>query len=352
VGKVPVRVETECLGGAPRSASRAEFFDNGQQFGEATAAPLAADWEPGKANSGNHVLSAVVQDGALGEMIRTGEVAVQVAPPTRPLVRLTAPAAGTQVIPKKEHLLLLEADVAFPDSCTRGVTVRFRADDSLIAGAERQAPPYRWYWDISGLKPGKHQINVEAIDSADNRPITAFPVVFTVEQTMQDKVIVWLRDKWYVPALLAGLLLLFVLLLVTRRQVRKAVGGAAQRVRDTILGPPNARVRGTLKTVRGLADERTFNLTDGRNTIGSAQECTARVEGDGWISGSHFHIDFAVNGDATLTDVGRHGTMVDGRRVTPNQPVPLHGGERIRAGTSEFEFQLVRGSPTKWLQRQ
>jgi hypothetical protein len=351
--KVPVRVETGCADGAPRQVDQVEFYDNGVLFGTATAKPFVQEWDPGKTKTGNHTFSAVVRDATLGELLTTDPRAVQVAPPARPELRLISPAAGTTVTRGRTSLVTLEADVSFPDGCQRDVTVRFKRDGSPLPNAEFIAPPYRYQWDVSELPEGTYQISVEASDNTTDRPVSAGPYAVTIEISLIGKLLAWLRANWYVPALALGLLLLLILLLRTRSQVGRAVSQAAVRVRNTIVGRPLANARATLQVVRGPAQGRTYTLTERINTIGrDPQGCEVAIGDDGYLSGRHFRIEFTDQGGISLYDVGsRHGTTVNGQAIQPNQPVVLRGGERIRAGESEFEFRLPSRRVTQVVQR-
>jgi hypothetical protein len=284
-------------------------------------------------------LTAWLHDATLNEVIKTPAIAVQVTPPAKAVVQLTEPAAGAVVVRQPDAVVAMKAEVDFPDGCRRPVTVRFRGNGQVLA--EQSTPPFSYQWDVSELAEGQHTISVEAVDSVDNRLVAAPPVSLAVELPPAERAMSWLRQNWYVPVLALGLVLLLILLLRTRRQVGKAVSGAAARVRQTFVGQPKAQALGTLEGVRGPAQGRTYRLSERINTVGrNPQECEVVITDDGYLSGKHFRIEFVEQGGAVLTDLNsRHGTIVNGQPVQPSQPVSLSGGERIRAGESELEFK-------------
>jgi hypothetical protein len=279
-------------------------------------------------------------------VIKTPAIAVQVTPPAKATVELTEPAAGAVVVREPDATVAMKAVVDFPDGCRRPVTVRFRGDGQVLS--EQSNPPFSHQWDVSELPAGQHTVSVEAVDSVDNRLVTAPPVSLTVELPPAERAMNWLRQNWYVPVLALGLLLLLILLLRTRRQVGKAVGGAVARVRQTMMGQPKAQALGTLEGVRGPAQGRNFRLAERINTVGrDPQQCEVVITDDGYLSGKHFRIEFSDQG-ALITDLNsRHGTVVNGQPVQPGQPVPLRGGERIRAGESELEFKPASQRKTR-----
>lgn len=344
--KTPIRLEVQNPDGLYHAIDRVEFYDNDKLIGAATAPPFTLDWDVNLAGSGQHLLTAWLHDASLDEVIKTPAIAVQVASPARPVVQLTEPAAGTTLVRGVDAKVDMKAMVDFPDGCRRPVTVRFRGNGQVLS--EQSNPPFTYQWDVSNLDQGQHSIAVEVVDSVDNRLVTASPVMIGIELTAREKTIRWLRANWYVIALALGLLFLLILLLRTRRQVGKAVGGAVARVRQTMMGQPKAQALGTLDGVRGPAQGRSFRLGERINTLGrDPQQCEVVIQDDGYLSSKHLRIEFTDQG-ALLTDLNsRHGTVVSGQPVQPGQPVPLRGGERIRAGESELEFKPASQRKTR-----
>lgn len=344
--KAPIRVDVQNPDGYFHAIDQVEFYDNDKLIGTLTSPPFVLEWDVNLAGAGQHLLTAWLRDATLNEVIKTPAIAVQVTPPAKATVQLTEPAAGAVVVREPDAVVAMKAVVDFPDGCRRPVTVRFRGDGQVLS--EQSNPPFSYQWDVSDLPAGQHTISVEAVDSVDNRLVTAPPVSLTIELPPAERAMNWLRQNWYVPVLALGLLLLLVLLLRTRRQVGKAVGGAVARVRQTMMGQPKAQALGTLEGVRGPAQGRSFRLAERINTVGrDPQQCEVVITDDGYLSGKHFRIEFSDQG-ALLTDLNsRHGTVVNGQPVQPGQPVPLRGSERIRAGESELEFKPASQRKTR-----
>lgn len=348
-----IRLEVANPDGRPHVTDRVEFYANDSALGVITTPPFGIQWDPGKAASGDYTLSAILHDATLDETVNARPVVVRVEPPATPEVKLTLPGAGASVERKKGALLLLESTVAFPDGCSRDVRVAFKADGTLLPGSEKGSPPYRYQWDISQLAPGTHQISVEAADGAGGLPIAAGPVTIEVKLPFLEWLLAWAQANWYVLVLALAILLLLILLLRTRGQVGRAMNQAVVRVRQTLIGRPTADALATLQVVRGPAQGRTFTLSGRINTVGrDPLQCDHAISEDGYLTAQHFRIDLPESGPNTITDLGsRHGTAVDGQRLPPNQPVALRGGERIRAGESEFELRVSRGRVTGYVQR-
>jgi len=84
----------------------------------------------------------------------------------------------------------------------------------------------------------------------------------------------------------------------------------------------------------GRADERTFQLAAGPNTIGRAEDSDVFIL-KGSLSRHHARIDVSGEG-AVVTDLGStNGTFVDDERIDQRR---LDGGETIRCGSVTFRF--------------
>lgn len=84
----------------------------------------------------------------------------------------------------------------------------------------------------------------------------------------------------------------------------------------------------------GRADERSFELSPGPNTIGRAEDNTVFLL-QGSLSRHHAQVEVTDDG-AVLKDLGStNGTFVDGERI---ESVPLSGSEEIRCGGVPFRY--------------
>ncbi|MCB0201003.1 MAG: FHA domain-containing protein [Anaerolineae bacterium] len=349
--KVPIVVDAQNPDGYSHIVDHVEFYDNDKLIGTVNSSPYTLDWDVNLAGSGQHLLNALLHDATLDEVVETPSVAVQVAAPARAEIQLKEPPAGTMVVKTPDAALRLEASVGFPDGCRRPVTVRFRGNGEVLA--EQSSPPFVYQWDVSALAEGQHAVSVELVDSVDNRLVTANPVAFTMKLTTVELAKKLLMENWPALVLAVALLFLLLLLLRTRRQVGKAVGGAVARVRQTMMGQPTGKALATLEGVRGPAQGRSFRLTERINTVGrDPQQCEVVIADDNYVSSKHLRIEISDQGGAVLTDLNsRHGTVVNGQPVDPSQPVTLRGGERIRLGESELEFSLSSRRTTRVVRR-
>lgn len=72
-------------------------------------------------------------------------------------------------------------------------------------------------------------------------------------------------------------------------------------------------------------------------TLGSEDLCTVRLTESG-VAACHAGIRLA-DGSVQITDHGSEmGTLVNGKRIAPHQPVPLSPGDRITIGAIVYEL--------------
>jgi pSer/pThr/pTyr-binding forkhead associated (FHA) protein len=100
---------------------------------------------------------------------------------------------------------------------------------------------------------------------------------------------------------------------------------------DKPSGPAYLRVQ----TAPGFPDGAVYDITQGA-TMGRGAQCEIQLE-DNFASTAHARL--TPQGDAVvLEDLGStNGTYLNGQAVTG--PQPLHDGDRIRIGDSEFSFE-------------
>lgn len=105
-----------------------------------------------------------------------------------------------------------------------------------------------------------------------------------------------------------------------------AVGGGAAG------GAPRLRVR----TAPGLRDGSAYDLSGGEVLLGRGDDVDIRLE-DSFASSRHARL--VPQGDVTvLEDLGStNGTRLNGEPLAG--PQPLHPGDRIQIGDSEFAFE-------------
>jgi FHA domain len=100
---------------------------------------------------------------------------------------------------------------------------------------------------------------------------------------------------------------------------------------DGVLGAPRLRV----ETAAGLRDGAAYDLSEGA-VLGRSDEADIRLE-DSFASSAHARL--APHGEVVvLEDLGStNGTYLNGEPV--RGPQPLHAGDKIRIGDSEFTFE-------------
>ncbi len=86
---------------------------------------------------------------------------------------------------------------------------------------------------------------------------------------------------------------------------------------------------------------REFLLAPGITSFGRRPESTVVLQGDPYVSGSHAQI-IADDGTVRLVDVGStNGTLLNGQRLTIDEPVTLTSGDLIVIGGSTLRFESV-----------
>jgi len=92
----------------------------------------------------------------------------------------------------------------------------------------------------------------------------------------------------------------------------------------------------------------TYPLDAGRLSIGRSHLSDIRLE-DNRVSRCHAAIERRPDGSFVLIDLdSRGGTRLDGRQVTPYEPVPLSDLSRIRLVDYELVFHQPLSVPRKW----
>jgi pSer/pThr/pTyr-binding forkhead associated (FHA) protein len=101
-----------------------------------------------------------------------------------------------------------------------------------------------------------------------------------------------------------------------------------------------------LDAVDGPLRGQRIAVVGSRFQIGADNSNELRITADKYLSGMHARIEHS-QGQWTLIDSGSsNGTFVNGRRLTSGQAHPLHNGESIRVGTSEFRVMLAAVAST------
>lgn len=154
----PLAVEADALADGAASIARVDFFANGAPIGTAAAEPYRVVWSDPPA--GAATLTAVAVDStapAAGSTATSSPVGVTLAGANpRPVVTLTAPAAGASFVAPASVALAADAS----DANGSVVRVEFRADGVLV-GTDT-SPPFAVAW--RDVPAGTYAITATAVD--------------------------------------------------------------------------------------------------------------------------------------------------------------------------------------------
>ncbi|MFM7719005.1 MAG: Ig-like domain-containing protein [Actinomycetota bacterium] len=150
-----------------------QYYLDGVSIGIATGAPsYALSWNASAATYGSHTITAVARDNA-GNASDVASVTVFRPDVTAPTVRITAPAAGTNVTTGSATLTASPAD----ETGGSGVKEVQYYLDTISAGTSlgvvASGPTYALTWNTSGVTPGAHTIYAVARDYAGNASLAA-----------------------------------------------------------------------------------------------------------------------------------------------------------------------------------
>ena len=120
---------------------------------------------------------------------------------------------------------------------------------------------------------------------------------------------------------------------------------------EEILDIPSPAARARLRETREAGPDeeapRVFDLLPGVTTFGRRIENSVVLPGDPYVSGSHAQI--IAEGDLfRLIDVGStNGTLLNGERLTINEPVLLSAGDLIVIGGTALGFEPISAEESK-----
>ena len=112
------------------------------------------------------------------------------------------------------------------------------------------------------------------------------------------------------------------------------------------LWPPGSEAQAQVVDMREEG-ARIYSLLPGLTTFGRRADNTVVLPGDPYVSGSHAQIH-AESGIFRLTDIGStNGTLLNGQRLTANEPVALTPGDVILIGGSALRFEFLDPEPSE-----
>ena len=149
---------------------------------------------------------------------------------------------------------------------------------------------------------------------------------------------VWKNDRFPVAAVVVGavavVVLVVALAIVLKKKKQLPDGPAEPEATDLrIQYPKSGSLPGKRYVIKG-----TIN-------IGRADDCDIIYPADApGVSGHHCQV-YVENGMVYVKDLGSsHGTFVDGRRLSANQPVVLRVGMTVQLGSPRECFQVERST--------
>ena len=149
---------------------------------------------------------------------------------------------------------------------------------------------------------------------------------------------VWKNDRFPVAAVVVGAVavvaLVVTLVIVLKKKKQLPDGPAEPEATDLrIQYPKSGSLPGKRYVIKG-----TIN-------IGRADDCDIIYPADApGVSGHHCQV-YVENGTAYVKDLGSsHGTFVDGRRLSANQPAVLRVGMTVQLGSPRECFQVERST--------
>ena len=284
---------------------------DGQPLQTVTAPPYQWVWRTAAVAVGSHRLEAHARD--VRGNTANAEIQVEVVPPVA--VAIQEPQPDTIV----SQPVAVKSTVASTAGLAR---VELWVDGAKAA--ERDAPPYEFFWDPTGAVPGVHRLTVRAFDLLGE----------TAQQEVSLRVPLTKRPLSGLPlagviaaAVLAGLLLIWWAWRRTRRPVVPVDSGPTPLLAAPYLlwqRPDGARSR--------------FPLVEGDNAVGRAEAENQVVIPAATVSRRHAVITVDIRrGTYTLHNLSeRSHSVVNGRIVRDAQP--LCAGDHIEIGDEKLIF--------------
>jgi len=165
------------------TASRVDFYVDGQKVGEDSTAPFSAGW--GGPTVGTHSLTVVAVFGSAA--VTSAPVSISIAAPSMLAVQLTAPSDGT--------VFAVPASVNVSASATAGAAgitrVQFFSNGGLVS--EDTSAPFSA--TLVGDLPGARQLTAVVTDTAGNSATSA-PVTVTFTQPSTGSQLISFGDVW------------------------------------------------------------------------------------------------------------------------------------------------------------
>jgi FHA domain/von Willebrand factor type A domain/Bacterial Ig domain len=294
-----------------------------------------------------------------------------------PTVRLTAPDVGTRYIQTGTLAMkpiTLTAEVTFPDSKTRAVSIEFRADGKRVG--EVAQPPYAFVWrpapeiqsettqtlphTLSAVVKDSWltdwQIESKGVDVSVQVAIkptpTPAPIGVAVTKTAQ--------QEYPLVAALCGLgvlvVILAIVLVLTNRRMREQMrqiqadarkqGGVVNMVRTaTRRLSAGTQAIAELEVVQGATKGQRLIIDSDTCWIGrDSAQCQVPINDDA-ASGKHCQIIHEPSGQFYVLDEhSTNGTFVNQSLIPKNTRIPIQPGAMIQIGRTILALRVGRGT--------
>lgn len=268
--------------------------------------------------------------------------------------------------------------VSFPDGLERPLKkVEYYVNGQLIGTVD--TPPYTYNWDAGKIAGGNYTFIARAFDSALEKAgesvnqnqvtikITAAPTPtpppsslppLSPQKPFMERVLDWVKINWLTLLLLPVILVLFILLMTTRRQV-------AQGVRTVTSGATGLLKKGTTRLLGQGPAYAKLVITQGANpgrefrieataqmvSVGREREYCDFALGDDFASNPTFTIIQGAGPTFSIRDDNsKNGTWLNGQQLMPQHQYPLAYDSVIKAGNTLLTFKQI-GKPTQQFPR-
>jgi hypothetical protein len=274
-----------------------------------------------------------------------------------PEVLLTAPHGGL-VITRAGNLttampISLAVAIRFPDGIGRAPNkVEYVVNGVVLAAPD--TAPFEATWDAARVPTGTYMVEARLYDAWTQ---AAGPVASNTARVdilpepprppdQSQLALAWLRQNLAAIVCVPGTVFLIIGVVLLNRRLLAGVRKTSLRLAETmptVFGP----ARGRLVVTQGSGQGKEFRLVKSLTVIGREQAlCDIALE-DRYVSARHATLRVDADGNIAITDEGsQNGTLVNGTRIPPRQPIPLPFNATLRMGETEMVLRAaVRTSP-------
>jgi hypothetical protein len=269
-----------------------------------------------------------------------------------PEVTLTAPRS-TLVITRADNLttampISLAVAIRFPDGIERTPSrVEYVVNGVVLAAPD--AAPFEARWDVARVPTGTYRVEARLYDAwiQSAGPVTSSPARVDIlpeppkPPDQSQLVLAWLQQNLATIVCVPAAVLLIIGVVLLNRRLLAGMRKTSLRLAETmptVFGP----ARGRLVVTAGSGLGKEFRLVKSLTVIGREQAlCDIALE-DRYVSARHATLRAEPDGNIVITDEGsQNGTLVNGTRIPPRQPVPLPFDATLRMGETEMVLRTV-----------